>query len=70
MQRGGSPTARDRVYASIMGAKAVDLLAEGKEQRVVCYRGGEFTDVDLDEAIAMTKSINQYDIGLSKSLSR
>lgn len=70
MQRGGSPTARDRVYASIMGSKAVDLLAEGKEQRVVCYRGGEFTDVDLDEAIAMTKSINQYDIGLSKSLSR
>ena len=70
MRRGGSPTARDRVYASIMGAKAVDLLAEGKEQRVVCYRGGEFTDVDLDEAIAMTKSINQYDIGLSKSLSR
>lgn len=70
MQRGGSPTARDRVYASIMGAKAVDLLAEGKEQRVVCYRDGEFTDVDLDEAIAMTKSINQYDIGLSKSLSR
>lgn len=70
MQRGGSPTARDRVYASIMGAKAVDLIAEGKEQRVICYRGGEFTDVDLDEAIAMTKSINQYDVKLSKSLSR
>lgn len=70
MQRGGSPTARDRVYASIMGAKAVDLIAEGKEQRVICYRDGEFTDVDLDEAIAMTKSINQYDVKLSKSLSR
>ena len=35
MQRGGSPTAKDRVYASMMGAYAVDLLCAGKTNRVV-----------------------------------
>ena len=42
MQRGGSPTCKDRVYASMMGAYAVDLLADGKTKRVVGYKGGEF----------------------------
>ena len=41
MQRGGSPTAKDRVYASIMGAKAVELLCEGKTNRVVGYKHGD-----------------------------
>ena len=53
MQRGGSPTCKDRVYASTMGAKAVDLLLEGKTNRVVGYRHGEFVDFDIDEALAM-----------------
>ena len=39
MQRGGTPTCKDRMYASIMGSKAVDLLAEGKSNRVVAYKG-------------------------------
>ena len=47
MQRGGSPTAKDRVYASTMGALAVDLLCEGKTNRVVGYRHGAFVDFDL-----------------------
>ena len=51
MQRGGSPTCKDRVYASTMGAKAVDLLLEGKTNRVVGYRHGEFVDFDIDEAL-------------------
>lgn len=55
MQRGGSPTCKDRVYASTMGAKAVDLLLEGKTNRVVGYRHGEFVDFDIDEALAMQK---------------
>ena len=42
MQRGGSPTCKDRVYASMMGALAVDLLVAGKRSRVVGYRHGEF----------------------------
>ena len=40
MQRGGSPTCKDRMYASIMGAYAVDLLAEGKSNRLVAYKDG------------------------------
>ena len=38
MQRGGSPTCKDRVYASVMGAYAVDLLCEGKSNRLVAYK--------------------------------
>ena len=49
MQRGGSPTAKDRYYASIMGARAVDILIAGKTNRVVGYRGGQFMDVDIEE---------------------
>lgn len=70
IQRGGSPTCKDRVYASIMGAKAVDLLCEGKSNRVVGYRHGEFTDFDIQEALAMTKDIDQYMYDCSKKLSR
>ncbi|MCD8078594.1 MAG: 6-phosphofructokinase [Lachnospiraceae bacterium] len=58
MQRGGSPTCKDRVYASIMGAKAVHLLKEGKTKRVVAHQGGEFVDYDIAEALAMTKEIS------------
>ena len=69
MQRGGSPTCKDRVYASIMGAKAVDLLLEGKTNRVVGYRHGDFVDYDIDEALAMTKEIPEYQYEISKNLS-
>ena len=55
MQRGGSPTCRDRVYASMLGALAVDLLVAGKNCRVVGYRHGEFVDFDINEALAMKK---------------
>ena len=58
MQRGGSPTCKDRVYASIMGAYAVDLLCKGATNRVVAYRGGEFVDFDIDEALAMNKNLS------------
>lgn len=58
MQRGGTPTCKDRVYASIMGAKAVDILLEGKTKRVICYRDGEYIDMDINEALAMKKSIS------------
>ncbi len=68
MQRGGSPTCRDRYYASIMGAYAVDLLCEGKSNRVVCYRNGEWTDFDIDEALAMEKHISEYEFSISRAL--
>ena len=69
MQRGGSPTARDRVYASLMGAMAVDLLIAGKTKRVVCYREGKFVDLDLDEALAMRKDISDFEYEVAVDLS-
>ena len=68
MQRGGSPTCKDRVYASIMGAKAVDLLLEGKTNRVVGYKHGEYVDFDIDEALGMTKGIPAYQYEIAKEL--
>ena len=69
MQRGGAPTCKDRVYASIMGAKAVDILLEGKSKRVICYRDGEYIDMDINEALAMKKGISEYQYEVSYSLS-
>ena len=69
MQRGGSPTCKDRVYASTMGAMAVDLLCEGKSNRVVGYKDGKFVDFDVDEALAMKKNISDYQFSIGRSLS-
>ena len=68
MQRGGSPTCKDRVYASIMGAMAVDLLVAGKSNRVVGYKHGQYVDFDIDEALGMKKGIPQYQYDVAKAL--
>ena len=68
MQRGGNPTCKDRVYATTMGAMAVDLLCEGKSNRVVAHKNGEFCDFDIDEALAMKKDIPDYMYYITKSL--
>lgn len=60
MQRGGSPTCKDRVYASVMGAYAADLLCNGKSNRVVAYRKGEYVDFDIEKALQMQKEIPEY----------
>ena len=70
IQRGGSPTCKDRYYASIMGAYAVDLLIEGKSNRVVGFKNGEFVDYDIEEALAMKKSIPEYSYEISRLLSK
>ncbi len=69
MQRGGSPTCKDRYYASIMGAYAVDILMEGKTNRVVGYQHGEFVDFDIEEALNMQKKIPEYQYKVSRWLS-
>ncbi|MGI6055925.1 MAG: 6-phosphofructokinase [Bilifractor sp.] len=69
MQRGGSPSCKDRMYATIMGAYAVDLLLEGKTKRVVAYKNGQFVDFDINEALAMKKSLSEYEVELAKTLS-
>ncbi len=68
MQRGGSPTCKDRVYATTMGAYAVNLLCEGKSNRIVAYNHGEFTDYDVDEALAMQKDILPFWWEIARSL--
>ena len=69
MQRGGSPTCKDRYYASLMGAYAADIICQGKTNRVVAYQHGEFTDFDIDEALAMQKDIPEYHYQVSRLLS-
>ncbi|MGN0298298.1 MAG: 6-phosphofructokinase [Lachnospiraceae bacterium] len=70
MQRGGSPTCQDRMHASIMGARAVELLCEGKSNRVVGYQNGEYVDYDIIEALQMKKDISDYQYQISKLLIR
>ncbi|MBE5880587.1 MAG: 6-phosphofructokinase [Lachnospiraceae bacterium] len=70
MQRGGSPTCKDRFYASIMGAYAADILCEGKSNRVVGFKNGAFTDFDIEEALVMTKDIPEYEFQVSRQLSQ
>ena len=59
IQRGGSPSPQDRVMATKMGAYAVNTLIAGKSQRVVALRNNEVTDLDIEEALAITKPLNE-----------
>jgi 6-phosphofructokinase 1 len=59
IQRGGSPSAFDRVLASRMGARAVEVLLEGKSSRVIGMRDGKITDDDIDEALAMPRRFDE-----------
>ncbi|MCI9540332.1 MAG: 6-phosphofructokinase [Lachnospiraceae bacterium] len=70
IQRGGSPTCKDRMYASIMGSYAVDLLCAGKSKRVVAYAGGKYVDFDINEALAMKKDISEYQFKVSQILGK
>ncbi len=62
IQRGGTPTGRDRVNATKMGYQAVELLLQGKNNRIVCTHDGGFTDVDIEEGLAMKKGIQQMEV--------
>ncbi len=64
VQRGGSPTLRDRVVATEMGAHAVDLLEQGIGNRIVGLKDGKVYDIDLHEGLAMKKPFidNRYDV--------
>jgi 6-phosphofructokinase 1 len=69
IQRGGSPTAADRILASRMGAYAVKLLLSGKSNRVVAVRGSQIVDYDIDEALSMKKEFDHEMYELAKILS-
>lgn len=68
LQRGGSPTARDRFCASMMGAYAIEVIEQGKKNRLIGYQNGKLYDVDVDEAFAMKKSIDEYEYQVAKIL--
>ena len=69
MQRGGAPTCKDRVYASIMGAKAVDLLLEGEKNKAVGYLDGKFQAFDIEEVLNSSKDIPEYQYQVFQLLS-
>ena len=64
IQRGGTPSARDRVMASRMGYQAVKVLAEGMTNRVICAQAGQMVDIDITEGLSMKKGLNeqQYEV--------
>ena len=61
MQRGGTPTVKDRVMATRMGVAAVELLMNDKGNRVVAWKDGKIVDYDINEALEMKKTID-YDL--------
>lgn len=70
VQRGGSPTLRDRVVGSQMGAIAAKKLYEGYSNRVIVMRGGRIVDLDITEALNMKRVFDKelYDIALRISI--
>ncbi len=68
VQRGGSPSVRDRAVASQMGGMAVELLLEGKSNRVLCMQQGKVTDVDIMEGLNMKKHLPRELVELCKKL--
>lgn len=69
MQRGGSPSCKDRVYASVMGCMAVDVLVAGKSNKVIAYQKNEFIDIDIDEALKAKKDLPKFLMDITRSLS-
>ncbi len=55
LQRGGSPTAVDRMHASIMGYRAVEQLLKGNINRIIILKNGKYDDVDLEEGLKATR---------------
>ena len=64
IQRGGTPTGRDRVNATKMGYLAVELLLQGKNNRIVCTHDGGYIDVDIDEGLSMQKGIQEMEMNV------
>lgn len=58
LQRGGSPTFRDRLLATHCGMRAIELIDEGKDNRAIGERNGEIIDVDIAEALEMTRAVD------------
>lgn len=59
LQRGGSPTAIDRMHASMMGYHAVKTILEGKENQVICFNNGQYEVIGLEESLGMDKTLDK-----------
>ncbi|MCQ2496789.1 MAG: 6-phosphofructokinase [Lachnospiraceae bacterium] len=70
LQSGGTPSCQDRVFASAMGGKAVEAINGERYNRMVAFVHGEFVDIDLAEAMEMSKVPDAYLNEMSKKLSR
>ena len=70
VQRGGSPTLRDRLMATTMGVAAVELLTKGIGNRVIASRDGKIVDFDITEALDMPREFNNnlYDVAMKVSI--
>lgn len=70
VQRGGSPTLRDRVVASEMGFRAVELLEKNLGNRVVAMKDGKIVDLDINEALDMQRVFDEdlYNIAMTISI--
>lgn len=69
IQRGGSPTCMDRVWASRMGYRAIELIEEGKSSRVVGVKDGRIFDMDIDEALSVPRQFDEKLYEIANALS-
>ena len=68
IQRGGVPTGRDRVNATKMGFMAVELLLQGKTNRIVTTNDGAYIDVDIDEGLEMKRRIQRMEVDVLSAM--
>lgn len=69
LQRGGSPSTRDRQMASYMAIHAIECLRDGRLNRIVAYKGGKVLDLDIEEALTATKTITREELDRAMILS-
>ncbi len=69
LQRGGSPSTRDRQMASYMGIRSIECLKEGRINRIIAYKHGEIVDIDIEEALKAEKTIRKEDLDRALILS-
>lgn len=69
IQRGGSPSARDRVMAARMGHRAVETLIAGETNQVICYRDSQICVLPIDDALEMKKDLDPYMYRVAQEIS-
>ena len=69
VQRGGNATAMERVYASAMGYRAIELLEKGVGSRIVGVKENRIYDIDINEALQLKKDINELYYKVAREIS-